>query len=120
MITDLGNLAGRAVDYIYQPLTCLGFLDHTVNRDTDHELRPFLIGVSVVTTITTMVPMSLDQVTGSGTRAGANQGTSPPTDQCTAKQPYASSDKCSLASTVMWTTVIASLRAYIDSSECSH
>jgi len=64
--------------------------------------------------------MSLDQVTGSRTRAGANQSTSPTTKQCTAKQPYSSSDKCSLASTVMWTTVIASLRAYINSSECSH
>ena len=40
VITDLGNFAASAIDNVYQSLTGLGFLDRTVNRDTDHELVP--------------------------------------------------------------------------------
>jgi hypothetical protein len=43
VITDLRNLAARAIDDIYQPFTGLGFLDLTVNRDTNHELNPFKV-----------------------------------------------------------------------------
>jgi hypothetical protein len=39
VITDLRNLAARAIDDVNQPLTGLGFPDPTVNRDTDHDLR---------------------------------------------------------------------------------
>jgi hypothetical protein len=37
VITDLRNLAARAIDDVNQPFTGLGFLDHTVNGDTDHD-----------------------------------------------------------------------------------
>jgi hypothetical protein len=40
VITDLRSLAARAIDDVYQPFTGLGFLDYTINRDTDHDLRP--------------------------------------------------------------------------------
>ncbi len=43
VITDLRKLAARAIDDIDQPFTGLGFLDDTVNRDTDHELHPFKV-----------------------------------------------------------------------------
>jgi hypothetical protein len=39
VITDLRNLAARAIDDVNQPLTGLGFPDSTVKRDTDHDLR---------------------------------------------------------------------------------
>jgi hypothetical protein len=37
VITDLGNLAARSIDNVYQPLTGLGSLDQTVNCDINHE-----------------------------------------------------------------------------------
>jgi hypothetical protein len=37
VITDLRNLAACAIDDVNQPFTGLGSLDHTVNRDTDHD-----------------------------------------------------------------------------------
>ena len=40
VITDLRNLAAGAINDVYQPFTGLGFLDYTINRDTDHDLRP--------------------------------------------------------------------------------
>jgi hypothetical protein len=41
VITDLRKFAAAAVDNIYQPLARLRLLRHTVNRDTNHEPRPF-------------------------------------------------------------------------------
>jgi hypothetical protein len=41
VITDLRKFGAAAVDDIYQPLARTRFLYHTVNRDTDHESRPF-------------------------------------------------------------------------------
>jgi hypothetical protein len=107
VITDLRNLAAGAIDDIYQPFAGPGFLDYTINRDTDHDLRPcnyshlriehvrrnfintsgfslvirarraipeplLALVTSVVTTVT-VVPVSLDQVAGSCTRARTNQ-----------------------------------------------
>ena len=58
-------------------------------------------------TVTT-VPMSLNQVAGSGARAGANQGAFLSAEQCASNQPCRSSDKRSLGSAVVNTVVVAS------------
>jgi hypothetical protein len=40
VIANLRDLAARAINDIDQSFTGLGFLDHTVNRDTDHDYAP--------------------------------------------------------------------------------
>jgi hypothetical protein len=37
VVTDLRNLAPRAIGDVNQPFTGPRFLDHTVNGDTDHQ-----------------------------------------------------------------------------------
>ena len=41
VITDLREFAAATVDDIYQSLARLRFLYPTINRDTNHESRPF-------------------------------------------------------------------------------
>jgi hypothetical protein len=130
VITDLRNFAAATVDYIYQPLARLRFLYLTVNRDTNHESRPFKRFSLIVTrcreliapveTTVAVVSMPLDQVTRPGAGAGANHGASSPPDQRASNRPYHASDDRSLGSAVVMTTVVASrapLCVYIESPE---
>jgi hypothetical protein len=68
-----------------------------------------------------VVPVSLNQVAGSGAHASANQRTALAADQCASNQPCRRSNECPFGSTVVLTAVEAStLGVYIESSEASY
>jgi hypothetical protein len=63
--------------------------------------------------------MPLNQVTGSCTRAAADQGTFPATNQRTADSPDSASNQCTLSSTVVHPSIAPSLSGYAIYSESS-
>jgi hypothetical protein len=67
-----------------------------------------------------VIPVSLDQVSGTSTSARPNQCAFPPANQGASNQTGRAPNQCSLNFAVIWATVKAPLSFHAQTSECPY
>jgi hypothetical protein len=80
----------------------------------------FNLETPVVASMAPVIPVPLDQVSGTSTSACPNQCAFPPANQSASNQTHRAANQCSLSFAVIWTTVEAPLSFHAQTSECPY